>query len=122
MKKSMKLLALFCGILLVSLIRTEDSQDNENEGEDDYIDSGCIKSKPALCPDGKCYADYSYCEILHGCKGLQNPLMCPSGHCVDSFSDCRIKSYKCAITNFQLCPDGKCRRTCKHIRTNGCSA
>lgn len=77
---------------------------------DVIIDTGCIQSRPKICPDGRCYVDYSFCQIITGCTTSEKPLMCPSGFCVSNFSDCGTNSYKCAVPSYSLCPDGKCRK------------
>jgi hypothetical protein len=97
----------------------EDSEEDSGEPKF-WIDNGCIKSRPSLCPDGKCYADYSYCKPLEGCTQPKESLMCPSGLCVSDFDHCTTKSYKCPIESLNLCGDGVCRIDCKEILTNGC--
>lgn len=118
--------------LLLTIIRAnsqeeageEDEQPEEEEEEEEkenWIDTGCIKSRPALCPDGVCYADYSSCEPLDGCTNPKTSLMCPSGICVSNFEECANKSYQCAISSLNLCSDGFCRENCEGIQTNGCT-
>ena len=116
--------------LLLTIVRAnseeegEESPDGEEEEEEEkefWIDTGCIKSRPALCPDGVCYADYSSCEPLDGCTNPKTSLMCPSGVCVSNFEECANKSYNCAIPSLTLCADGFCRENCEGIQTNGCT-
>lgn len=69
----MKKLEIF--IFLCCLVLSEDhvelfsfeEEEPEVEESEEIIDNGCISSKPALCPDGICYPDYSHCSKLAGC-------------------------------------------------------
>ena len=81
---------------------------------------GCVKDKPALCPDGICYEDYSHCEMIAGCTEPLKPLKCPSGECVVDFDDCEYKEYKCPLPGMKKCSDSICRYGCDDIHTNGC--
>ena len=123
----------FLLLLLLTIVRAnseeaeegveEEEPEEEEEGEEKefWIDTGCIKSRPSLCPDGVCYEDYSSCEPLNGCTNPKASLMCPSGACVKNFEECANKSYTCAIPTLTLCADGFCRENCEGIQTNGCT-
>ena len=85
-------------------------------------DIGCSIQRPALCPDGSCYEDYSFCEPVRGCVSSPSFLMCPSGTCTHDFSLCVESNYSCNLENYNRCADGQCRMNCDEIYTNGCPA
>lgn len=121
MKFSRKLLlSLFLLTLLTKPIRADDEEDEEEEEPEDWIDTGCVKDRPAMCPDGMCHESYDECEILPGCTDAEKPVMCPSGMCVANFDECILTSYNCVIQGYERCADGFCRINCSGIKTNGC--
>ena len=109
-------------IILALTARTlaaEDGKGDDDIFEDDY-DIGCNTNRPALCPDGNCYEDYSFCQPLVGCTSQEAPIMCPSGQCALSFASCNESSYACEVAGYTRCVDGVCRLKCSDIHTNGC--
>lgn len=72
------------------------------------------------CQDGRCYEDYSFCQIIPGCTNYLKPIMCPSGNCVADFEECMYKTYACHNREEERCGDGFCRENCDGIPTNGC--
>jgi len=105
--------------LAASSLTATDNKGDEDIFEDDY-DIGCNSNRPALCPDGNCYEDYSFCQPLIGCTSLEAPIMCPSGQCALSFASCNESSYACEVPGYTRCVDGVCRLRCTEIHTNGC--
>ena len=116
------LLTLLVLSLLTPPYRTseEEEEDEDEESPEEWIDTGCVKERPAMCPDGMCHENYDECEILPGCTDAETPIMCPSGMCVSNFDECVMTSYNCVIHGYERCPDGFCRINCSGIRTNGC--
>ena len=109
-------------IILALAIRPSTAADAKSEEdlyEDDY-DIGCNSNRPALCPDGNCYEDYSFCQPLIGCTSQEAPIMCPSGQCALNFASCGETSYSCEVPGYTRCVDGVCRMRCSEINTNGC--
>ena len=108
--------------LLTGLCLCEKSKDDEDDFsfEDDY-DIGCNSNRPAMCPDGNCYEDYSFCQPLRGCTSQEAPILCPSGLCALDFAACGQPSqYACDLNNYRRCADGICRQDCAGVQTNGC--
>lgn len=118
MKRRTHLFILALAILMLSNPIKSEEEEDDNES---WIDSGCIKDKPALCPNGLCMVSYDECDIIMGCTANDLPLMCPNGNCVSNFEDCEDKSYDCVVPEHTRCSDGACRVKCSGIRTNGCS-
>lgn len=106
-------------ILLWTGVSNHDSEDTA--GMLDFVpDIGCTVNRPALCPNGVCYEDYSFCAAVQGCVVAPDVLMCPSGVCTSDFGQCSDNRYECDLENYERCADGVCRRNCTEIFTNGC--
>lgn len=121
MNKPKKILHLLLIISLLSfpLLSEEQTKIGNFDFQDDY-DIGCSSERPALCSDGDCYENYSFCQPLRGCTSQEAPILCPSGVCTLDFGLCDQTSYACELAELNRCPDGICRLNCDFIHTNGC--
>jgi hypothetical protein len=109
---------LFLGVFLMGRSAQEAEEEPDNSAP--VPDIGCTVNRPALCPNGGCYEDYSFCAPVQGCVMTPEVLMCPSGACTSDFSQCSDSQYQCDLEDYTRCADGICRRDCSEIYTNGC--
>ena len=108
-------------IFLILILRLSANQyDEEAETNEPTPDIGCTTNRPALCSNGICYENYSFCLPFRGCVVSPNLLMCPSGTCTSDFSLCSDTTYECELDDHKRCSDGICRVDCQQIETNGC--
>lgn len=112
---------LFLGILVAGGL-ADDADSDQDAPLSNSPDIGCTINRPALCPNGACYEDYSFCGPVAGCVVSPDLLMCPSGACTSDFSQCADNFYDCDLEGYTRCADGACRQHCGEIYTNGCPA
>ena len=110
---------LFLILILISPIMSEESSE---ESAGPIPDIGCTTNRPALCSNGGCFENYSFCQPVRGCVTAPDTLMCPSGACTSDFSLCNESTYDCDLEKYARCADGICRLYCHEILTNGCPA
>lgn len=118
MNRSMTFFLTF--VLFLMLTSISKAKELEKQNEEPTPDIGCTENRPALCSDGGCYENYSFCKHFRGCISVPETLMCPSGVCTSDFGLCSENSYECELDGYKRCSDGICRKKCHQIFTNGC--
>jgi len=111
-----------CLFLFLILAKPLFSEEQSEESTTPTPDIGCTANRPALCSNGGCFENYSFCQPVRGCVTAPDTLMCPSGACTSDFSLCSESTYGCDLDKYIRCPDGICRIHCQEILTNGCPA
>ena len=93
-------------------------------GRAEVYESKCKGTNDALCPDGTCQRNYSYCSGFEGCTSTKRPYLCSDGKCASSFATCTTKFFQCERQEGgkgeSKCADGRCRKDCTKLRSSAC--